>query len=154
MTGLKRQTFHVGLKVEDGVRMQQEGFEDLAALCLEARFAVVRACTGAAPIGAVLVAGAAEVQDTLVQHLRVATPHQHRVEIRLGEACNEKKEHRARLVEVSRMCARIYLRNPASFIEKGHQGAKKSKQNGYMLKRNAVLGSTVAFIDSAPRLSP
>jgi hypothetical protein len=89
VSGSERQTFEVGLEIGDRVGVQEEGLEDFRALRLEARFAVVRAGRGAAPIGSVLVARAAEVEDALVEDLRVTASHQHRVEVD-QQACNDK----------------------------------------------------------------
>lgn len=72
--------------------MEQKGFENFLALSLEASFAVVRSCARAAPVGSVLVAGAAEVEDALMKNLSVAAADQHRVELAQRETCNEKKK--------------------------------------------------------------
>lgn len=63
---LKRQSFYVGFEFSNGMRVQQEGLENFAALSLEARFAVVRTCTRATPVSSVLIARAAEVKNALV----------------------------------------------------------------------------------------
>lgn len=68
--------------------MQQEWLQDLAAFGLEASFAVVRSRVAASPVCSVFIVGAAEVQDALVQDLRVAALHQLRVQL----ACNEKEK--------------------------------------------------------------